>query len=295
MYRRDVADVITLSPPSAGADAYPAIQDALGMDAVYLNAGIYLCTKPPVLPALAPSITGEGSYRSVIQVRAPGPGIMGTDVARLTLRGVGITGAGKAAGSAAGIELARSASPNTFGLNFDDVVVQQFGGNGVALSNPIVSRLTGVIAENCGQCGFYLSGVIGGASGTSTVLSACYGNACGLAGYYIDTMTYIQLAGCAADGNAAGYVIERSQGVVLSACGAEGTVAGGVGLMADGTSFRVDASSAVSLDDCWCYGNPAVTTHISGGSTRIRVRVKDNSPAASAVAALVVDTGSEIE
>jgi hypothetical protein len=287
--------VTTLSPPGAAVDAYPVLQKAVNAGPVHLNAGVYACSKPVVLP-MAAAITGDGSYRSIIQQSSPlNPGLAGTDTARVTLQGIGVTGPGKGPGSAHGIQLERSASPNTFGLNFDDVIVQAFGGHGISLSNPIVSHLDKVIAENCGQCGFYLAGAAGGAAGTSTVLTACYGNSCGQAGYWLATMTYSVLSGCAADGNGAGYVIEQCEGITLTSCGAEGTVVNGKTLASDGTSFRVDASSGIALDYCWCYANPAVTTHVSGGSTRVRVKVKDNSPAATATAALVVDAGSELE
>ena len=120
------------------------LQQAINQGPVALPVGIFR-TGPLSLPQ-ATTITGPGSYKAVLSMATPGvSALTGTDTSRITLRGIGLTGPGQNSGSGDGIHFSRSANPNTFGLVLDDVIVQEFGGNGIWLSNPIVSTCNRVL------------------------------------------------------------------------------------------------------------------------------------------------------
>jgi hypothetical protein len=172
------AAVPVLAGLSTSSDNTNLMQAAISDGGFSLPAGVFPIRRA-LVPPLATTICGVGSYRSVIVQTTPGqPVIAGVDtVSRLVLSGVGITGPGKGNGNAPGIRLTREYSPNIFGLDFDDVVVQQCGGDGIEGSNVIVSTFNRVIAEMCGGKGFNLYGVEGGTAGTSVVANGCYGNA----------------------------------------------------------------------------------------------------------------------
>jgi hypothetical protein len=244
---------------------------------------------------VACTVEGVNSYRSVIQMTEPGvPAISMTDGARLTLAGVGLTGTG-VTDAASGVVLARSAAANTFGLIFDDVVIQQFGGDGIhgVEANVIVSSFKKVTCESLGGFGFNLTGVPGGAAGTSVDFASCYAVACAKSGFHLQKMNYSRLGACGVDSSGTGYVLEECEGIAFAGCGTEGVIAGAAGGMyADGTSFRVDDSSGVDFGyGCWTYGNSHLVLHVSGGSSGVRGVIAENSPTAGALGAVAVDSG----
>jgi len=281
---------------SATSDNAALLQAALADGGFALPAGTF-----PVSRALVPetgcAIEGAGAYRSVLRVTAPGqPAISMTDCSHVTMRGVGLTGPGMAAGTAPGVLIARGRAPNTFGLLLDDVVIQHFGGDGISAvgANVVVSAFRRVTCENVGGSGFNLTGVPGGAAGTSTSLTACFAAACGTAGYHLRKMNYCSFSACAADACGTGYVLEECQGISFAACGAEGIVATGATMDTDGACFRADHCDGVDFGTaCWTYRNARVVLRVSGGSRNVRGRIGENAPADSAMGAVLVDSGSE--
>jgi hypothetical protein len=255
----------------------------------------------PISRALVPlagcTIEGSGSYCSVLKVTAAGqPAISMTDCSHVTMRGTGLTGPGTADGAAPGILITRSRAPNTFGLLLDDVVIQHFGGDGIsaARANLIVSAFRRVTCENVTGSGFDLTGVPGGAAGTSTSLTACYAVACGKSAYHLQKMNYCAFSSCAADACGTGYVLEDCQGISFAACGAEGIAATGATMYTDGTNFRADRCDGVDFGTaCWTYGSTRLVLRVSGASRNIRGRIAENAPAMSAIGAVLVDSGSE--
>jgi hypothetical protein len=286
-------------------DNYTALQAAINKGGFSLSPGVYPCSKSLVLPANGAVLQGNGSYSSVIKMTTPGvSALVGVDVARVTLSGIGLTGTGVPKPGAVvtppianGISLSRKSAANTYGLSFDDVCIQQFTGSGIdaAEANIIVSRFTRVTCEVLSENGFYISGAEGGASGTSLSLEACYANACGEAGYYLENMTYVSLNACACDASATGYVLSECQGVSLTACGTEDIGGSGNAMYNDGTSFRVDGCNGVDFgSSCWTYQNGHYVLHVSGSSSNIRAgRIGENSPLPSALGHTLVDSGSQ--
>jgi hypothetical protein len=263
-----------------------------------LPPGVFPYSKPIVPSGNSCVITGAGSYQSVLQMTQPGqPGLEMIDGARLTLDGVGFTGPGGSGGTAPGLSITRKNNPNTFGLRFNDVVIQQFAGNGIDApqANIIVSQFSKVTCESLGGFGFNITGVPGGAAGTSLQLSSCYAVACGLAGYYFQKMNYTALTGCGCDGCGAGYVFSACQGIALNACGTEGLTATGSGMINDGTSFRVDNCDGVDFGSgCWTYANSHLVLHVSGSSMNVRAeRIGENTPLPVALGHTLIDSGSQ--
>jgi hypothetical protein len=285
---------------STTADNYTTLQAAVNKGGFSLPPGVYPCSRSLIPLASGLVIEGGGSYSSVIKMLDPGvSAITGVDVSRITLSGIGFTGTGKTAASVAhGISLSRSEAANTFGLSFEDVCIQEFSGSGIDApeANIIVSKFTRVVCETLGENGFYITGVENGASGTSLSMDACYANAVGEAGYYLEKMTYISLNACACDASAVGYVFSDCQGVSVNGCGTEGIVGVGDLMYNDGTSFRVDGCDGVDLGSgCWTYQNSHYVLHVSGSSMNVRCgRIGENSPLSTALGHTLVDSGSQL-
>jgi hypothetical protein len=268
-----------------------------------LPAGTFPVSRS-LVPPVGCTIEGTGAYTSVLKVTTPGqPAIAMTDCSHVTMRGIGLTGPGRAAGSAPGLLVVRDRAPNTFGLLLDDVVIQHFGGDGISAvrANLIVSAFRRVTCENLNGSGFDLTGVPDGAAGTSTSLTACFAVACGKSAYHLQKMNYCAFSACAADACGTGYVFEdcqgisvNCQGISVTACGAEGILAAGSTMYTDGTSFRADHCDGVDFGGaCWTYGNAGLVLRVSGASRNIRGRIAESSPAESATGAVLVDSGSE--
>jgi hypothetical protein len=285
-------------PPglSATSDNAALLQAAMADGGFALPAGTFPVSRALVPPAGC-TVEGSGSYCSVLKVTAAGQSAISmTDCSHFTARGVGLTGPGVTAGTAPGIAIARSRAPNTFGLLLDDVVIQHFGGDGISAlkANVIVSAFRRVTCENVTGCGFSLTGVPSGAAGTSTSLTACFAVACGKSAYHLQKMNYSSFSACAADACGTGYILEECQGISFAACGAEGIAATGATMYTDGTSFRADRCDGVDFGTaCWTYGNTGLVLRVSGASRNIRGRIAENTPAVSAVGAVLVDSGSE--
>lgn len=251
-----------LAPSTSGSPIQDAIT-ALGAQGGQINLapGTYVIPRSLVLPSTGQvKIVGEGAYNTVIRVTADAPAILGTDVQRLTIQDLGLTGPG--AGSSNGLSLLRQAAANTPLVSLERVVIQNFGGHGLEISNPIVCQLRQVVCETNGGHGFYLHGVEGGAAGTSTKLDACYAVANKGNGYQIAKMNYSALVACAADNNAEGYVLQDCQAVRLDACGVEGTTGG--------SAFIVGAGcQSVAIEHPWVSGCAAVPVVIQSGPARL--------------------------
>ncbi len=284
---------------STSEDNTQLLQAAAADGGFTLPQGVFPYSRA-INPPIACTIQGMNSYRSVLRQMTPGQaGIAVRDGQRLTLAGVGITGPGAISkGSAAGISLTRQRNADTFGLEFDDVTIQQFSGNGIdaPAANVIVSAFSRVICESLGGFGFNLTGEAGGSAGTSVSMVACYANAIKKAGYRLMRMCYGSLNGGACDASGAGLCVQACEGISLNGCGAEGVLATGTDAYSDGTNFHVDNCDGIDFGGaCWVYANSHLVLHVSGNSTNIKVgRIGENSPLLQARANWLVDSGSQL-
>jgi hypothetical protein len=174
-------------------------------------------------------------------------------------------------------------------MSFVDLKIQDFGSTGIYLQQPIVSRFDRVVTITNGLHGFYITGAVSGASGTSCSFINCYANTNAQVGWYIYNMTYCALHGCAADNNGLGYWINNSEGITLNGCGAEGTV---IKNGQPGTSFEVFQSNGVVLNGCWVYNNVEVAFWVTGSSAQIvLLGCVENFASGSPTASFKIDSG----
>lgn len=273
------ANVIATLPPGGGA--------------ISLGPGIYRISKPITVRS-AIKLIGDGAYNTVIQQAAPGQsGISGVDIHDFDLVDIGITGAGPATTAAPGISLTRQAAANTAYIGLRGVAVQSFSGDGIAISNPIVSRLDMVRALTNGGHGINLHGVPGGAAGTSCHLSACYAVANAGSGYVLNKMAYSKLDACASDKNAVGYTLRASDGIVMAACGAEAILPAGNGY--SGNGVLIDASSGVDVEGFFSYEASGPVISLVNGSSGVRIGVVTNIAPLVPVQLVVTDATSHVE
>lgn len=290
---------------NGSTDDTAAIQAAIsaaqtaGGGVVYLPGGTYNISAALVLYSGVSLIgagaagAGQGTSTStgatvINQTSATAHGISTADLQDVTIRALTLNGPGSGSGN--GFYSPLSANGSQEHLAFQDVTIQGFGGNGLELQNPIVSRFDRVTSQNNGGKGFYIRGTTGGASGTSCAFNACWANTNATVGWHIYNMTYVALNACAADNNGNGYLIDTCQGVTLTGCGAEGITAQN---SYDGTSFKITGSYAVSLVGCWTWHQNAVMLWVTGGSQNVFIAaVMENTPQASATASLKTDAGT---
>lgn len=255
---------------------------------VYFPAGQYKITAAITVRSRL-RLVGDGDAASIItQTSTSADGFTGVDVDRLTFTGLKILGPGSGTGT--GINLTRSANPATSYTSATDVYVASWGKDGVAISNPIVSRFERVISETNGNHGFNLYGVSGGAAGTSCALVACYGNGNTQAGIRLFNMVYCALSACGGDANGIGYLIDSCQGVSIEGSGAESTTNKSVSY--PGTSFKVVNSVGVDIGAVWVYRNAEIGIYVTGSSRAVSLtNCVENTPIGGAVNFIKVDAG----
>ena len=207
----------------------------------------------------------------------------GVDVSNVSFRDLTLTGPGS--GSGKGINFTRSSNPATAYIACSNLKILNWGSDGAAISNPIVSTFSRIITQTNGGYGLNLYGVVSGASGTSCSLDACYGNADTLAGIRLYNMTYCALQACAVDSNPVGYLIDACSGIALSGCGGEANTT---------NTFKITGSSTgITLMSPWTYDSHGDAIYVTGNSTSIAlIGCIENSPHAGATSFIKVDAGS---
>lgn len=230
-------------------------------------------------------ILGSGSEATLInQTSHTEAGLYAMDAASINVESILIEG--PSTGSGVGINFAWTAAGNVPFLNFKDVWVRNFGGDGIALETPIVSHFDRVISQGNGGYGFNLYH-----AGTSCTFTSCWARDNAQAGYHFYQSVYMALTACAADGNGIGYLVESAQSIGFFSCGAENQVVNGVTW--DGTAFKISNSSVVGIYDAWVTGNNAVGIWITNGSIATEIfGAADNSPAGGATAFVQTDVAT---
>jgi hypothetical protein len=295
---------VTQSPYTADntgvADSTTTIQAAITAAAltggtVYLPAGTYKLTSALTLHNYV-TILGDSNNGTELNQTSTTAGVFaGQSLIGVTIQDILLNG--PSSGTGVGVNFTWNSSQPNENLNFTNMAVQNFGSHGIELANPITSVFINSTCRTNGGRGWYITGVPGGASGTSCSFEACYANDNALDGWYIQTMTYCVLNACAADTNATGYVIAGCGGITLNACGAEGTVAKH---SLSGDSFVITEDSASSpsncivMNGCWTYENNAVALLITGGSSNITVfSFTENSPLGAATSSISTIAGTD--
>lgn len=271
----------------SGNDAV-AIQAAInalpsGGGVVFFPPGTYRITSA-ITVRNALTLEGAGGSASVIhQVTPTAHGLAGVDILQFTVKGLRLVG--PSSGSGDGLHLTRSSNAATNYIKLSDAVFRTWGGNGVSISNPIVSAFTQVRSENNGGNGFYLYGE-GGVAGTSVALQGCYANDNTQAGFSLDTMVYCSLSGCASEANAADYRVVNCQSVAFNGSGSENN--GGIG-------WDIVGGHGIGLYSCWLYNNHGIGVKVTNNALAVTVlSLVDNSPGVGATACVSVTSGSKV-
>jgi hypothetical protein len=278
----DWLDVATMfgADPAGTADSTSAVSAALaalpaGGGTVYFPAGTYKLSGPLSVPTGAVlQEAGEGT--SVLsQTSTTADTLTATDKRFITIRDLQLTG--PSSGTGRGIAFLHSAAA-VAGISVENVIVQDFGGDGIHLETVITSALTKVRSQGNGGHGFLVN------NGTSVSFKACYANANAGNGYEIDAMNYTQLDSCASDSNTIGYSVNGASAVVLNACGSESC--------ADGYKI-LGASANIVMQGCKVIGETAIGFWVTGSSVFcFLLGCREATPGAGATASFQVDSGS---
>lgn len=212
---------------------------AVGGGVVYFPAGIYRITADLVLYNNI-TLRGAGKTVSLIKQVTNGEHAIShtsSDDAHVCIEKIGIVGTGSGAGD--GIHL--SGGPY-YDLAIRDVLVQSMGRNGVFLDGVIITILDNVVAQDCGNAGFWIETFT-----TSTTFNACYANNCGVYGYYMDNgavqgSAYCSFNGCASDSSPIGYLFRRTTSVAMNGCGSEANAT---------AAFKFEGCLGFTLNSCF--------------------------------------------
>src|SRR5208282_176474 len=188
-------------------------------------------------------------------------------------------------GTGCGINLGWSGAGNVPYLDFRNIIVKQFGADGIKLETPILSTFSGVISEYNGGHGFNFYH-----AGTSCTFNSCWGRYNAQAGYNIYESVYFCFNGCASDYNGIGYLINSAQSIGFFGCGSENQQDNNVTY--NGVGWTFINSSVCSLWSCWITGNNNLGVWVTGGSDASSLNVADNSPGISANYFIQTDSGT---
>jgi hypothetical protein len=291
--------------PTGLTDSTAAIQSACNAadnstagGVVFLPPGTFKISSTLVFGS-AVTMRGAGSWSSVLnQVNGLQNAITvtGSGIQNVLIENLSITGPNSGTGVGIYAACNLSATP-VMQLVIRNVLIQSMGSHGVQLITPIITTLDNVQSAFCGGRGFSITGdPLAPTYATSVTMISCYANDCGKDGYYIGTVNYCALTGCASDTNGTGYVIAAGQGVTLSGCGAEVIVAKN-GL--DGTGFKItqdtsgNKSFGVVLSGCTVRANAAVAFWVTGASKNVILEgIAELSVTGSPTASVKTDAGT---
>lgn len=274
---------------NGSTDDTTSIQSAISAAAVnggivYFPAGTYLISAALTL-VTGVSMQGLSSEVSIInQSSTTADAVDATDAASISISELLIEG--PSSGTGVGINLGWSSAGNVPFLSFTNLKVHNFGSDGIAIETPIVSNFNNVVSQGNGGYGFNFYH-----AGTSCTFNNCWARDNAFAGYHFYESVYMNLSGCASDGNGVGYLVENAQSIGFYACGCESTVASGGDW--DGTAFKISNSSVCGIYDCWVTANNAIGVWITDGSIACEVfGAADNSPGGSATAFVQTDVST---
>lgn len=181
-------------------------------------------------------------------------------------------------------------------ISLRNVSVESMNGVGVYLGGPIASSLDKVISTGNLLDGIVIDGL--NSAVTSVTMRNCYGNANNNVGIRLNQCTYINLSGCAADGNGisapvntnsigSGYYLLDIAGGSVNGCGAEENAI---------TSFKIDGINwgtiGLVLTGCFALDSGTTGFYITGVSTQV-VMIGCVEEGAS-TNALVVDSSAAV-
>lgn len=236
-------------------DDAPAIQAAVNASrSVYIpqsTGAFYRCNSPIVLRQ-DNVITGANKQNTSVKffgcsgftATSSGAGAYDIQIRNLYIQGDGV-------GATSDGVFIDGTSANFGRVDIDNVIIGNFGRDGLKLIKPIVSQLRLVQSSNNGRHGFYIQG-----DGTSVFASTSYASLNGGDGWYIENnIQYSAFDACASDSNTGngwhfnGTPSLPAEGITLSSCGSEVNV---------GDQFKFTCTLALTLNGIFTFpGSPA--------------------------------------
>lgn len=240
--------------------------------------------------AMYSSITLQGvaMESSVIHFTTGGvDGITGSGLSSCGFEDIGLTGNGSGSSPGTnncGINFDYGSAGNNPFHHFKNVMVKNFGSDGIRIQTAIVCSFEKVYVAYNGGHGFnWYEG------GTSVNFQACWARQNSLSGWRFKSSVYQSLTGCAADNNGTNYLVIDAQSIGFFGCGSEGALANGG--VYDGYDWYIDNSSVITLQACWVTDNRKVGIYVTNGASGISLNVADNTPNATATSFIKVDSG----
>jgi hypothetical protein len=280
-------DAIVYLAPSGdntGATDWANITAALALSPhIFLLPGQFYIDNAIIVPAAGCVIEGSGINQTTInQVSSSAHGISNTvttGIFGITLRDFTLSGPGDAPTAFNGISFS-TASGNIQGLEIDNVRVEEFGNDGIRVTNPIFSVLRDVLVQHTGNNGISII------DGTSTSCYSCYVRSQAGVGYLYSGTAYSVLEGNACDFGEVAYQFQGVFGISVDGCGCEAQTTG---------AFQVESGSVgVAFAGCYVLNNPGIAYWVTGGSLDVSFAAcQEKSAAAGATASFQVDAGSE--
>jgi len=176
----------------------------------------------------------------------------GSDIGQVLFRNLCLQGTGS--GSGIGIDLVRSLNANNRYFRFENMYIRNTGGDGIYITNAIVTQFDRVITESCVGDGFHIVG-LSSVAGTSCTFTACYGDGNLQSAFHLDTMIYCTFNSCAADACGIGYWLKACQGIAMNACGVENPNNRSTNY--PGIPYKIDGSNGIVMNACYELGTLA--------------------------------------
>lgn len=238
------------------------------------------------------TLFGDGmEINGIHQVTADKHGLRGDGLSSVQLHDIYFQGNGSGStpgtGTGKGLYLTYGGNGNNPFHNVKNVMVRNFGSDGVYIQTAIVTLLEKVYSAYNGGNGFFSP-----EGGTSTTYVSCWARQNALAGYKWNQSVYQNLSGCAADNNGCNYQVIDSQSILFAGCGSEGALLN-TGIN-NGFGWYIDNSSVITLEGCWITDNRNIGVWVTNGANAIKLNVADNSPNASAVNFIKSDAGTNL-
>ena len=207
--------------------------------------------------------------------------------------------AGPGSGTGIGINWA---SPvwSSFNNHMDNVVVRDFGGDGIFLQVMCMSTFSNVTTARCGGHGFNITGRAStppgtGGAGTSCTFDSCFASSNAGNGWHINSYGYSVWNACGADSNTGhGYCITNtltiylSGGLVFNGCGAEVNNGNGVDIGGTGSTYPI---TGVVINGMWVW-NKGIGVHCGTMARQVTITNFTENSSTGATNSIKTEAGS---
>jgi hypothetical protein len=238
---------------------------AAGGGIVYFPVGLYRVSQSITLGSNI-TIRGTGRENTTLRTMNYGSGatftgtyvLKGTDVENVVIEDIEIRGVSIDGSASTALYLTLLSASNVGHIIVRNVLVNDHAGDGVIINTPILCTFQNVKFRYCAGHGVKVF------NGTSTNFYDCYAVTCLKAGFFLDTMVYCAIVGCAADVCGVGYDLVDSSAIAITGSGCESARSLPAYSGWPGISYRTNGSRAALYS---CYSRDPDTTGQAGHFT----------------------------